>query len=170
MALIGNIYDLEFMFNKSEVLQILCKYLLDSINKNSHIYNRIINLNCNGTRIENKIDIGFDIIAIEQSYKLGNGGEFESHNNFVDFQLLISGSEYMEFGSIRDFNVSSGYDITKDVTFYHKHTNVSRVLLRDTSLAVFFPHDVHRGGILFSDDIVYKSVVKVPNKLLKFCF
>lgn len=170
MALLGNLYDFESMFNKSEALQILYNYLLDAMNENSYIHHRIINLNCNDTRVENKIDIGFGIIAIEQSYKLGNGGEFESHNNFVDFQLLISGSEYMEFGSIRDFDIASDYDITRDVIFYHKHLNVSKALLNRGSIIVFFPYDVHRGGILFSDDIVYKSVIKVPSKLLKFCF
>lgn len=170
MALIGNLCDLGKMFNKSESLQILYKYLLEAIDIQSNIHNRIMNLNCNSDRIENKIDLGFGMTAIEQSYRLGIGGRFESHNKFVDFQLMVNGNEYMEFGSIKDFKIYREYDSTRDVVLYESITNVSKILLKNWNLAVFFPYDIHRGGILFSDEIVYKSVVKVPIQLLKFCF
>lgn len=169
MALVGNIYDIEMMFDKSEALQTLYKYLLESIDSNLDVYKRIISLDCNDDRIEKKIDIGFGMIAIEQSYKL-SGGNFESHNKYVDFQLMIKGAEYMEFGSIDDFKISSEYDVNRDVILYHQNNDVSKILLKENTLAVFFPYDVHRGGLRVDCDIVYKNVIKVPHKLLKFCF
>lgn len=169
MALVGNLYNLEMMFNKSEALQVLYKYLSESLDSNLDTYKRITNLDCKNDRIENRVDIGFGMIAIEQSYKV-NDGNFESHNKYIDFQLMIKGAEYMEFGSINDFEISSEYDENKDVIFYHKNNNTSKILLKENTLAVFFPYDVHRGGLRVDCDIVYKSVIKVPHKLLKFYF
>lgn len=169
MALFGNVYNLETMFNKSESLQILYRYLLEALDSSSIIYNRIVSLDCKGDRIENKIDLGFGMVAIEQSYKL-NGGRFESHKQFIDFQLMIRGAEYMEFGDISDFEIDTKYDANKDLILYHHRSEVSKMLLQSGKIAVFFPYDVHCGGIIANCDIVYKSVVKVPSKLLKFCF
>ncbi len=170
MALFGSLYDFKSMFYKSEALQILHQYLLDAMDKNTNIYNRIVNLNCSGNRVENKIDLGFDMVAIEQSYKLGNEGQFESHMKYIDFQLVVSGSECMNFGSIGDFDIYSKYDSSRDIILYHHNANTSTALLKSGTLAVFFPYDVHKGGIPFNDESVYKSVIKVPSQLLKFCF
>ena len=169
MALIGNLYNLGAMFNRSKALESLYRYLLESLDSNLDIYRRIVSLDCKNDRVENKIDLGFGMIAIEQSYKL-NGGNFESHNKYIDFQLMIKGAEYMEFGNVNDFNISSKYDENKDVILYHQNNNVSKILLKEKTLVVFFPYDVHRGGLRDSFDVVYKSVIKVPHTLLNFYF
>ena len=167
MAFIGSIDYIGAMFDKSLALQTLYKYLLESLDSSLDLYHQI--LKSDNDRIENRIDLGFGMIAIEQSYKL-NSGNFESHKKYIDFQLMIKGDEYMECGNIDDFSVSKKYDENNDVIFYHQKNEVSKILLKEKNLAVFFPYDVHRGGIGAGCDVVHESGVKVPYQLLKYCF
>lgn len=176
MALIGNINKISDMFIKSDALKILYDYLLEASSKGSSIYKRILSLECStnkADRIEMKYDLGFDMIAIEQSYKLGGEIRFESHRKYVDFQLIVDAKEYMEFGDSLDFKMISKYDEKRDVVFYEKINDISKILLTPQLLVVLLPYDIHAGGILAAkndNDIVYKSVVKVPCSLLKLRF
>ena len=115
----------------------------------------------------------------------------ESHKRFVDFQLCVFGAEALEVGSAGDFALSVSYDEARDVAFYQRLRPVSRLVLRAGDLAVFFPSDIHAGGIKLdasaanlggeswaknehekapqapqlSRERVFKTVVKVPYSL-----
>ena len=169
MVLFGNLSNVVALFDRSEAMRNLYKYLLEALDSSTDTHGRIISLDCSEGRVERKFELGFGMIAIEQSYKL-EGGIFESHRKYIDFQLMVKGSEYMDCGNIRDFSISSAYNENKDVALYYHSDDVSRILLNEGGVAIFFPYDVHRGGIKASDDVVYKSVVKVPHTLLEFCF
>lgn len=172
--LIANINNIRDMFMSNSALKILYDYMLNASNKDSTIYHRILSLDCHNSqnRMEVKYNLGYDIVAIEQSYKLGGEIRFESHRKFVDFQLIINAKEYMEVGDSVDFRVISSYDDTKDVVFYEKINDVSRILLSPEMLVVLLPYDIHAGGILVDreNSIVYKSVIKVPYSLLQCRF
>ncbi|RAX53841.1 hypothetical protein CCY99_05525 [Helicobacter sp. 16-1353] len=172
MALIGNIDKISDMFIKNDALKILYDYLLEATQKDSRIYNRILSLDCGDNRMEMKYNLGFDMVAIEQSYRLGGESRFESHKKYVDFQLLVNAKECMEVGDSKNFKVISEYDNSKDVVFYEKINDVSKIFLTPKTLLVLFPYDIHAGGFFIDKniDIVYKSVVKVPYPLLQFRF
>lgn len=170
MAFLSNIDDISSMFKKSETLKILYDYLSSATDKSNDIYKRILMLDCSNGRAENKFDLGFDMVAIEQSYTLNNEGIFESHKKFVDFQLVVYGDECMEVGHIYNFNATNKYNEDRDVINYSRFSEVSKIFLYPKSLLVLFPNDIHAGGFRLKSDIVFKSVVKVPLELLKFGF
>lgn len=180
MILIGNIKNFKDMFIKSDALNVLYDYLLDASNVNGNIYKRILSLDCESSldsRVEIKYDLGFGMNAIEQSYKLGAEIKFESHREFIDFQLLVFGEECMEVGYSSHFEIINDYDLSKDVILYTKLNDTSTILLYPANLLVLFPYDIHAGGIvphkqnsLNQYKIVFKSVIKVPISLVKFRF
>ncbi|WP_181881786.1 YhcH/YjgK/YiaL family protein [Helicobacter sp. MIT 14-3879] len=170
MALLLEINNIEYMFNTNKKLHTLYNYLYSALDKSSSIYSRILSLDCKNHRdyrVEQSIDLGSNILAIEQSYTLSNGGLFESHRKFVDFQLIVYGSECMEIGFASSFNTINDYDESKDLINYNCISKVSKINLYAYNILVLFPSDIHRGGLKLENDIVFKSVLKVPISLVK---
>ena len=103
--------------------------------------------------------------GLEQTYKTQGpaGPKFETHKKYIDIQLMVEGSEFMEIGTLVEFEVSEAYSPERDVMFYHPRNPVSSVLLKPTTIAIYFPEDVHRGGLwVGSEGQVRKVVVKIP--------
>ena len=157
------------MFSKSEALVILRDYLLSVLDCDGE--NLILD-NCN-LRVERKIDLGYEMFAIEQKYRLNDECIFESHRKYIDFQLIISGVECIEVGDRDSFDIKNEYDLNKDITLFNQRREVSRMIVYPRDLVVFFPNDVHRCGLKVGQihsNLIFKSVVKVPCSLLKFRF
>lgn len=167
MALIGNINTLQHIFYKTEELQSLYDYLEKSSNPASLEYQRIMQ-----TQGENKISLKYDMFAIEQSYCLKEFSNvmYETHIEYVDFQLVVEGEEFFAIGNKNDFKIKEEKK-DRDLIVYENSPFVSKIYMRKNSLAVFFDYDVHGGGLalenLDTQTKVYKTVVKVPKKLLK---
>lgn len=141
----------------------ISKYFLDSKNQN-----RILSLKCEDKgRVEHKVPLANDIMAIEQSYILQNNGIFESHRKFVDFQFVAKGSEMMKIGFLEHFIMLDKYDEKNDVINYTAIKSPSLVSLYENSLLILMPKDIHAGGFYLDSNIVFKSVLKVPLSLLK---
>lgn len=169
MAVIGNLHSLSYLFSKTLPLQELYTYLCNATNPQNAISKRILAMK-NG---EEKFDIGFGMIAIEQTYFLKNpkNAFYESHIKYVDFQLIIKGEEYFHLGDPCCFTIQMPYDEKRDLISYAPQTKNSNLLLKKEDLAIFFKHDIHAGGLYYQDlqetNQVYKTVVKVPQELLK---
>lgn len=167
MAFFSNIDNTSNLFREAEAYNILYSYMLE-VCKDSSLQRRILSLKCEGERIEKRYNLGFGMTAIEQSYKLGKKIKFESHRKYIDFQLVIKGREYMLVGDWKDFEAINDYNEANDVIFYKPNKQVSRLLLSPKILAILLPYDIHAGGIIVNNDenIIYKSVIKVPYSLL----
>lgn len=164
MALLIDVKDINQYFKLDSSVS---KYMFNAINKDSNIYRRILSLCCDNGRVEQKFDLGSGVVAIEQSYKLNDNGIFESHKKYVDFQLIINGSECMKIGFEQCFRSINTYDDNKDMINYDAIKNVSSLNLYENNLLVLFPEDIHAGGFKLNDNIVFKSVLKVPLSLLR---
>jgi YhcH/YjgK/YiaL family protein len=166
MAIIGNIYKLENFLNKKE-LKIVFNYFKEAINKNSEIYKRIFSLPIGSFE---KVNITEDIFALEQVFYTKNRENcfIESHKRYIDFQLILSGSEQMEYIDIDKLEIENFYDEKKDLITYKLVDNTSKLLLQSNDLAIFFPDDAHIGLPKFkSSELVYKTVIKFPVELYK---
>ena len=166
MAVFGKLKSLENLFKKTQAIQNLYSYLFEAQNHNSSIFKRILQ-----TQGENKIPLGDGMFAIEQSYCLKDRdfAIFETHTQYVDFQLVIQHQELFLIGDKTDFKESAHYH-DRDVINYHQDfEKTSKLLLQAGMLAIFFDYDVHAGGIITNNyqDRVFKTVVKVPKELLK---
>ena len=84
----------------------------------------------------------------------------EAHEQYLDIQYMISGSEIIGYSLLEDQNVAVPYDVEKDLVFYKSNLDV--VTLKEGMFAVFFPNEIHAPGL--TDDApeqVKKVVVKV---------
>ncbi|PAF41040.1 YhcH/YjgK/YiaL family protein [Helicobacter sp. 11S03491-1] len=171
MAIIGKFDALKHLFEKTEELEILCIYLNHAQKPHHPIHDRILHT---PLQTENKIPLEAGMWAIEQSYMLKQSSEafYETHQEYIDFQLAVKGIEYFELGDVSDFDIQCPYDQTKDLIVYQKSLKTSKIRLHEGMLAIFFESDVHAGGLQGEDtqdtqNIVFKTVVKVPKKLIK---
>ena len=152
----------EVIFADLQVAKNVSDYFLDSATME-----RILSLNCGDLRVENSVDLGSGIRAIEQSYRLQNSGIFEAHREFVDFQFVAQGSEIMKVGSESAFEPINEYNATKDCQNFVPLKSPSQIVLYENALLILTPKDIHAGGFALDSRVVFKSVLKVPTKLLK---
>ena len=108
---------------------------------------------------------GDRVFAIVQRYpsKPAEKCRFETHRQYIDIQMVVSGAELMEVRAAEDLTVTEPYK--PDIEFYATPDAGSchTVLLAPGSLAILFPEDAHRpcvaiGGIPAA---VHKIVLKV---------
>ncbi|WP_394958735.1 YhcH/YjgK/YiaL family protein [uncultured Helicobacter sp.] len=192
MAIIGHLEQFGAFFAHYPALRKVREYLAQALTPDSIIHQRIVALRGNAacesqdshtqdlrerdsrvgdscardSRVEVSYDLGGGIRAIEQTYALKPHTEafYESHRAFVDFQLCVAGAEYFEVGHIADFTPLTSYDESKDLITYRKGAIVPHQLYFYSGiLGVFFPEDVHAGG-LGSQELPQpqKVVLKVP--------
>jgi len=164
MAIIGNIYKLE-KFLEDKNLNIVFDYFKQSINKDSEVHKRIFSLPVGAFE---KINITDDIFALEQVFYTKERKDcfIESHKRYIDFQLILSGNEQMEYIDIDKLKVENYYDKEKDLITYIMVDNTSKFLLQENDLAIFFPDDGHIGLPKYNDSkLCYKTVIKFPIEL-----
>lgn len=179
MALVGHISMFDNFFARYGNLAFVQEYLHNALRVGSVENTRIMGLNlADKERIECEYDLGGGVRAIEQTYKLKSSKEafFETHKKYVDFQLCVAGAEEFLIGFSEDFEILESYNEQKDLVIYHNPTIPPHALFFTSgTLGIFFPQDVHSGG-LDSKNTNYlkwqehintplkKSVLKVPIK------
>jgi YhcH/YjgK/YiaL family protein len=164
MAIIGNIYKLE-NFLKEKGLDVGFEYFKQAIDTDSEIHKRLFSYPVGSFE---KNYITDDIFALEQVFYTKDRTEcfIESHRKYIDFQLILSGDEQMEYVDIDKLEVDRSYDEIKDLITYKLVDNTSKFLLQNNDLAIFFPDDAHIGLPKFQvSELVYKTVIKLPIKL-----
>lgn len=190
MAVIAQFQKLEWFFRAYPQLSEIKAYITQALDPRSDIHSRIINILIphNQYRIEISHELGRGVRAIEQGYFLKAPQEafFETHRAYLDFQLVVSGYEYMYIGDKDTFCIKAPYDEAKDLIVYDNalpHNLASnkecdstpprtQIILGSGDLAIFFPDDVHAGGLELTpskelhSQPIKKSVLKVPVSLL----
>lgn len=85
--------------------------------------------------------------------------KFECHNNNIDIQVCIRGTENIGWKTRNECTSQKGdYNPEKDVLFYNDKPTM-HFTLNDNQFVVFFPEDVH--APMISDGEVKKMVIKV---------
>ena len=109
---------------------------------------------------------GNDVYAMVQSYKSKNylDGKFESHKDYIDIQMVISGHEFM-FASNDNSLLSSstGYDKDNDIEFFQAEPKTkSKIYMEPGVVCILFPSDFHKPCILREkSENIKKLVIKV---------
>ena len=86
--------------------------------------------------------------------------KLETHNNFIDIQIPLSGVELMGYTPRTDLPEEE-YDPAKDRTFY-KGLAQDYLTIKPGMFALFFPQDGHAPGVTSSE--IKKLIVKVRVK------
>lgn len=122
MAIIAQARTLEWFFKAYPQLNVVKEYTSQALNPQSEIYKRITTLQIpqSQDRIEVSYPLEYGIRAIEQSYYLkpAKNAFFETHRVYLDFQLVISGYEYMCIGDKDTFDVKIPYNESRDLIVY----------------------------------------------------
>jgi YhcH/YjgK/YiaL family protein len=161
MAIIGNIYKLEKILKDKE-LYVIFEYFKQALNINNKVHKRIL---ASPIGSFEKVNITNDIFALEQVFYTKNREDcfIESHKRYIDFQLILSGNEQMEYVDIDKLEIVEEYNKEKDLIIYKLVDNTSKFLLQENDLAIFFPDDGHIGLPKFKEsELVYKTVIKLP--------
>ena len=123
---------------------------------------------------EKKYNIqGDDIFAQIFSYETcaPETTEIETHEKYVDIQMVLSGGEKMECAARDGLAISIPYDSAQDVAFYKSlKPRPTQVEIIPGTFVMFFPHDAHMPELMRNGkaEIVKKVVVKVNVELLSF--
>ena len=81
--------------------------------------------------------------------------KLETHNQFIDIQIPLSGVEVMGYTAREDLP-EADYDADKDISFYPGLAE-SYIPVKPGMFAIFFPQDAHAPGV--SPDGVKKVIV-----------
>jgi YhcH/YjgK/YiaL family protein len=113
-----------------------------------------------------KIELGAGAFAIEQVYetKPRADGFFESHQKYIDVQVVVEGEELIEVIDASGIKVRQTYNPDRDLITYEDTAAASLVKLYAGDATIFFPVDVHMPTLRIGagDVLVRKTVVKVP--------
>ncbi|SMD34330.1 YhcH/YjgK/YiaL family protein [Reichenbachiella faecimaris] len=162
MAIIGNLYSIEELLKDKE-LTIVFSYLREAAKIGSEIHQRIFSLPIGSFE---RVQLTEDIFALEQVYNTKNRDEcfIESHLKYIDFQLQLSGEEQMETIDKNFLTVKNKYDKDKDLIIYEANDDMSKIVMKQNSLSIYFPEDAHMGLPRYNgiESLIYKTVVKLP--------
>lgn len=89
---------------------------------------------------------------------------FESHDKYIDIQLLLKGSENIYYASRDNLSIKVPYDETRDIAFYSDSIqSYPCVKLDGTNFMMIYPHEAHAPQVSsgnFSQKVL-KVVVKI---------
>ncbi len=87
--------------------------------------------------------------------------KFEAHKKYIDIQMLLEGSEELDYISVDDLKISEAYDEKRDVMFFHNPKKTPDTLqLEPFKFALIYPHEAHRPQ-MGNGQQVKKVVVKI---------
>lgn len=92
--------------------------------------------------------------------KTMDDAKIETHNNFIDIQIPLTGTELMGYMPRTDL-AEAEYNAEKDVTFYPGHAT-DYLTVKPGMFAIFFPEDAHAPGV--TEVELKKVIVKVRVK------
>jgi YhcH/YjgK/YiaL family protein len=163
MALFGSLPTVRAQLIRRSVFDLSFAYLDDALLPGSVANQRVLGVGLGET---NRVELGDGAFALEQSYnsKLRAQGRLESHLQYIDIQVIVSGEEFIEVAEISTLQLSENLTPAKDLLFYHDSRATSPLRLSGLgATAVFFPPDGHMGGLaIAAPALVRKIVIKVP--------
>ncbi len=113
-----------------------------------------------------KTDLGEGVFAMEQVYetKLRAAGFFESHQKYIDVQVVVEGEEAIELADVSRMIVLEPYLPERDLVVYSDEPRASILRVLAGEVAVFHPADVHMPSLQIASApvLVRKAVVKIP--------
>ena len=115
--------------------------------------------------------VGTDVEARIMSYRTKEraAAVLEAHREYVDIQVMLAGTESIEWFPAAGLTVATPYDPARDAELYVPPAHgAARFMLEPGMFAVFFPTDAHLTQIMVgpAPALVRKVVIKVRAALL----
>lgn len=91
--------------------------------------------------------------------------KYESHDKYIDVQILLKGSENIGVIERNILSVSEAYDDNRDITFYSDEIDRDKTfLLNGSNFIMLFPHEAHAPQIA-ADFNIPENVIKLVAKI-----
>lgn len=90
--------------------------------------------------------------------------KFEAHKKYIDIQMLLSGTEELDYISTEGLKITEEYDVNRDVMFFENPSKKpDSIILEPFKFAMIYPHEAHRPqmNIFENSQKVKKVVVKI---------
>ena len=161
MALFGKVDTLKHQvggMNFSKTFEYLEKVLRPGSTEND----RLLSMSMGDTK---KKYLDESIFALEQVYMTRDRTEcvYESHRDYIDVQLIVDGSEFIEVINVERLDVNMSYNKNTDVFKYDDNNIGSVIRLEHGDVAIFYPNDAHMPCLKIEDErSIVKTVVKIP--------
>jgi YhcH/YjgK/YiaL family protein len=136
--------------------------IYESVNKNFKLaFDFIKSTDLKGLEVGKHPIDGKNVFAAVSEYnqKSAEDAKWESHNNYIDIQFMITGSEVIGYSAVGNCEAKEEYNSEKDITFLHKPEQADYATIDTCKFAIYFPQDAHQPGI--GNASVKKIVVKV---------
>lgn len=97
--------------------------------------------------------------------KLHKDCKLEAHKNYIDIQMLLEGTEQLDYTLVDGLEVSKKYDANRDVMFFESPQKaIDTVVLGDNKFAFIYPHEAHRPQMALNN--IQQEVKKVVVKII----
>ena len=106
---------------------------------------------------------GNDLFVMVQDYETRDEGLLEAHDEYIDIQCMISGSELVYYTNRDYLNNTVSHDAQKDLIFFGEYSKCSELVLAKGEFMIFFPNDAHKPAMAVMGEraFVKKLVFKV---------
>ncbi len=163
MALYGSFATVRAQAPQSPGFLTAFAYVADLLRDGSAVAARLQSFAAGESR---RVELGNGVFVMEQVYrtKPRTAGFFESHQQYIDVQVLIEGAEIMELADLSRMKVRDPYQPERDLVIYEDNLTVSTLRVVAGEAAIFYPADVHMPSLQLGAEpvLVRKAVVKVP--------
>jgi len=161
MAIVGNLYKLEKHFENVRLNPVF-DYLKLATDVSSSVYKKLFSLPVGSFEKIVIDDAIFGYLQVEMTKPLDECF-IESHRKYVDFQLIVEGTEAMGYIDIDKLSIHHPYEKDIDLIRYKMEDKTSKFILEAADLAIFFPEDGHIGLAKYKEEtLLHKVVIKVP--------
>lgn len=164
MALFGSLSTVQSQLAASPAFELAFAYVGRCLAPGSVEAARIAAVPIGATE---RVELGAGVFALEQAYdcKPADEGRWESHEKYIDIQVLVSGRELMRVIDVNQLTLSEDLRSGRDLMFYAPQEGGSTLRVLAGELAVFFPADGHMPSLADGAvAVARKTVVKVPLK------
>ena len=145
--IIGKLKDLNRYIGLSNQIDEAISYVLN---------NDMLSLECG------RYELSEDIIVNRQQYYGKTETFAESHKDYIDLQIVLSGRERMGYADISNLTVRvmEDYNPEMDLAKYFVSDECFYEMSED-SFALIFPEDIHRPGVKIDEELIEKVVLKI---------
>jgi biofilm protein TabA len=105
---------------------------------------------------------GENVMAIVNEYTTKPAAECdpESHRDYADIQLMVTGAEKFGYLPFRNQQATTPYRPEKDVAFYSiPEAEMNYITLEQGEFIIFFPQDIHQPEIFSQQPALVRKVV-----------
>lgn len=113
----------------------------------------------------NELSIGIGIINEQIHYIVSeyethqySSELWEKHNNYIDVQYIIKGSERILVGN-QFSSIVNEYDHKRDLAFYNIQEPYDQLSLNEHDFVLIFPHEIHQPCVSIYNDLYVKKIV-----------